>query len=127
MVDAPIQRLCSASGQKLPASARFRADKLSTCFEWERILARFTDTIKTREEFRAVMGEPNCRVTSKTLSKLDKHCGVFIGRPPFMLIASADANGNTDVSPKGDPIGFVKILDEKIGSCDSRPIGKSKS
>jgi PPOX class probable FMN-dependent enzyme len=72
------------------------------------------------------MGEANDIVTRKTLSALDKHCGVFIGRAPFMLIASADADGNTDVSPKGDPIGFVKILDEKTLAIPDR-LGNKRS
>jgi PPOX class probable FMN-dependent enzyme len=66
------------------------------------------------------MGEPSDKVTRKTLSALDKHCGVFIGRAPFVLIASADADGNADVSPKGDPVGFVKILDEKTLAIPDR-------
>lgn len=75
-------------------------------------MTRFNDVIETREQFRAVMGEPGDKVTRKSLSALDRHCGVFIGRAPFVLIASADADGNADVSPKGDPVGFVKIIDE---------------
>ncbi|MEM7707812.1 MAG: MSMEG_1061 family FMN-dependent PPOX-type flavoprotein [Pseudomonadota bacterium] len=83
-------------------------------------MARFEDVITTREQFRSIMGEPSDKVTRKSLSALDKHCGVFIGRAPFMLIASADADGNTDVSPKGDPGGFVKILDEKTLAIPDR-------
>lgn len=75
-------------------------------------MATFDDVIVTREQFRSIMGEPSGLVTRKSLSALDRHCGVFIGRAPFVLIASADAKGNVDVSPKGDPVGFVKILDE---------------
>ena len=83
-------------------------------------MARFNDVIETREQFRSIMGEPSDKVTRKSLSALDKHCGVFIGRAPFMLIASADSNGKTDVSPKGDPIGFVKILDDKTLAIPDR-------
>ncbi|MBV1908464.1 MAG: pyridoxamine 5'-phosphate oxidase family protein [Kangiellaceae bacterium] len=72
----------------------------------------FKNVITSREEFRAVMGEPSERVTRKVISHLDKHCGVFINRSPFVLLASADAKGNTDISPKGDPLGFVKIIDK---------------
>ena len=72
----------------------------------------FDKVISTREEFRSILSEPGEFVTRKTLSRLDKHCGVFIGRSPFVFVATSDANGNVDVSPKGDPIGFVKILDE---------------
>lgn len=83
-------------------------------------MARFDDVIETREQFRSIMGEPSDKVTRKSLSALDKHCGVFIGRAPFMLIASTDADGNTDVSPKGDSIGFVKILDDKTLAIPDR-------
>ena len=83
-------------------------------------MARFDDVIETREQFRSIMGEASDKVTRKSLAALDKHCGVFIGRAPFMLIASADAQGNTDVSPKGDPVGFVKILDEKTLAIPDR-------
>jgi hypothetical protein len=37
----------------------------------------------------------------------------FISRAPFFLISTADAEGNCDVSPKGDPPGAVKILDAR--------------
>lgn len=74
-------------------------------------MQEFSDVITTREQLRSVIAEPSERVTRKVITSLDKHCGVFIGRSPFILIATADALGNIDVSPKGDPVGFVKILD----------------
>lgn len=75
-------------------------------------MARYKDVIKTTEQFRSIMGEPIDLVTRKTLSHLDKHCGVFLEHSPFMLLASSDVDGNVDVSPKGDPEGFVKIIDK---------------
>lgn len=75
-------------------------------------MTQFDDVILTREQFRSIMGLPSDKVTRKSLSALDQHCGTFIGRAPFMLISSADANGNSDVSPKGDAEGFVKIIDK---------------
>jgi len=71
----------------------------------------FDDVIETRQQLRAVLPEPNDLVTRKVLSRLDRHCSAFINRAPFMLLASSDADGNVDVSPKGDPEGFVKIID----------------
>jgi len=58
------------------------------------------------------MEEPSEILRRKTPSSLDKHCGVFIKRAPFMLPATVEREGNVDVSPKGDPQGFVKITDE---------------
>lgn len=73
---------------------------------------RFKDIITTRDHFREIMGEPSELVTRKTLSSLDQHCATFINRSPFALISSVDTQGNMDISPKGDPAGFVKIIDE---------------
>lgn len=83
-------------------------------------MAEFQDVITSREQFREVMGEPSELVTRKVLSRLDKHCGVFINRAPFLLISSADGQGNADISPKGDPAGFVKILDNRTLAIPDR-------
>lgn len=81
----------------------------------------FKNEITTVEQLRDIYPEPHDAVVAKTLYKLDKHCGSFIGRSPFMVIASSDAQGNVDVSPKGDPEGFVKILDEHTLAIPDRP------
>lgn len=83
-------------------------------------MPKFNHVIKTHEEFRALMKEPSDLVTRKSLSHLDKHCGIFINRSPFVLLASADAKGNADISPKGDPIGFVKIIDKQTLAIPDR-------
>jgi PPOX class probable FMN-dependent enzyme len=84
-------------------------------------MARFNDIITNREQLRSVLSEPSELVTRKSLVCLDRHCGVFIGRSPFMLLASADANGNADISPRGDPPGFVKIIDKHTLAIPDRP------
>lgn len=84
-------------------------------------MRKFNNTIRTRDQLRSVLKEPSELVTRKTLNYLDKHCGVFIGRSPFILLATADANGNTDISPKGDPIGFVKVIDKQTLAIPDRP------
>ncbi len=71
----------------------------------------FSDTIVTREQLRAVLGEPSPRVVSKVIDRIDDHCRAFIARSPFVLLATADGQGKVDVSPKGDPPGFVQVLD----------------
>jgi len=81
---------------------------------------KFTDVITTRKQFRSILGDPIELTTHKALTYLDKHCGVFIGRSPFMLLATSNRNGNVDVSPKGDPEGFVKILDKKTLAIPDR-------
>ena len=74
---------------------------------------KFEDVITTAEQIRAVMGNPNERVLKKEISRLDSHCRTFIAKSPFVLIASSDTEGRLDVSPKGDPAGFVHVLDDQ--------------
>ena len=68
-----------------------------------------------------MLGYPSVHVRAKTAVALDGHCRAFIAKCPFMLIASSDAAGNMDVSPKGDPAGFVRVLDETTLAIPDRP------
>ena len=77
------------------------------------MLSPFQDRITTEEELRGIMGAPNQRVLDKVVTALDEHCRAMIATSPFVLIASSDAQGNLDVSPKGDPAGFVQVLDDQ--------------
>lgn len=62
---------------------------------------------------RALYGEPHERAVRKQLSRLDRHCRNFIALSPFLVIASAGADGSCDCSPKGDAPGFVRVLDDR--------------
>ena len=72
----------------------------------------FSEVITTAAELRRIVGEPSDLVVEKAVYSLDRHSRDFIERSPFMLISSVDSAGNMDISPKGDPIGFVHILDD---------------
>ena len=72
----------------------------------------FDKTITTGEQLRSVLGEPNPRVVAKVIDHIDDHCRGFIARSPFLLLATANGQGKVDVSPKGDPAGFVQVLDD---------------
>lgn len=82
--------------------------------------SRFREIVKTEEEFRAVIGSPPALVIRKELKQLDSHAREFIGRSPFLLIGSSGADGQIDMSPKGDPPGFVHVLDEKTLAIPDR-------
>ena len=58
---------------------------------------------------------------SKQMSKLDQHSLNFIAKSPFLTIATANKAGKADVSPRGDPPGFVKALDAKTLIIPDRP------
>lgn len=61
---------------------------------------------------RQIYGEPMKLALEKVVTRIDLMCRTMIERAPFVVIATADADGNQDVSPKGDAPGFVAILDE---------------
>lgn len=83
---------------------------------------RFSDCVTTEAELRAVLGEPRELVIKKQLPALDHHCRAFIAHSPFMLLGTTnDADGNCDVSPRGDAPGFVLALDERTLAIPDRP------
>ncbi|MBM3277513.1 MAG: pyridoxamine 5'-phosphate oxidase family protein [Candidatus Handelsmanbacteria bacterium] len=84
-------------------------------------MSSFKEIIRTEEELRVIMGHPTQRAVDKTIAALDEHCRAFIASSPFLLIASSDAQGRHDVSPKGDPPGFVQVLDERTLAIPDRP------
>ena len=72
----------------------------------------FAQTVTTRAQLRNILAEPSEFVTNKEFTELDEHERDFIARSPFVLIASSDGAGEIDISPKGDPPGFVRVLDD---------------
>ncbi len=81
----------------------------------------FADEIRTREQLRAVLPAPAPRALAKAMRTLDAHCRAIIERAPFVVVASANARGELDVSPRGDPAGFVLVLDERTLAIPDRP------
>jgi PPOX class probable FMN-dependent enzyme len=69
--------------------------------------------ITTLAQLRAIIDEPSPIVAKKLLSALDPMAIDFIRRAPFLVMATADANGHQDASPKGDGPGFVAVEDER--------------
>ena len=54
---------------------------------------------------------PSQLVQDKVIDHVDEHCRRFIELSPFATLATADADGWPDVSPRGGDPGFVKVLD----------------
>lgn len=65
--------------------------------------------IKSVAKLRELIGEPNAITSKKLLTALDEAAKQFIQRSPFLILGTADADGNQDVSPKGDAPGFVLV------------------
>jgi PPOX class probable FMN-dependent enzyme len=81
----------------------------------------FDKVISTEKELREILGHPQEIVTKKAINHIDDNCRIFIESSPFITIATSDLDGNLDVSPKGDPAGFVKILNSKMLAIPDRP------
>lgn len=77
--------------------------------------------IEEKSVLRARMGEVGPLAAGKTLKRIDKYAKTYIERSPFLCIGTADENGNADVSPRGDPPGFVRIVDDRTIIIPDRP------
>ena len=80
-----------------------------------------TDIVKSEAEIRAVIDGVHAAQKLKVLDHIDTHCRVWIERSPFIVISTTDKNGNLDASPKGDPAGFVKVVDQHTLAIPDRP------
>jgi PPOX class probable FMN-dependent enzyme len=80
-----------------------------------------TQTIATEEALRALVGEPLELTRAKVSNRLNVLTRQFIERSPFLCLATSDEHGNCDVSPRGDPRGFVRILDDETLLVPDRP------
>ena len=74
----------------------------------------------TEARLRVLYGDVSPRAAVKVIDRFDAHCRAFIGASPFVLLATSDGTG-LDVSPKGDPAGFVQIEDERHLLIPDRP------
>jgi PPOX class probable FMN-dependent enzyme len=82
---------------------------------------RFEEVIETRERLRELSKQPSQRARNKVIDHIDDICRRFIAACPFVMVASRGADGRLDLSPKGDPAGFVTVLDEKTLAIPDRP------
>lgn len=81
----------------------------------------FNRLVTSAEELRELLGEPSELVKRKVLPGLDEHCKAFIANAPFVLMGTASASGQCDVSPKGDAPGFVRVVDDRTLLIPDRP------
>ena len=80
-----------------------------------------TDVVTTIEDVYRDMRRPYESQTSKFIDRIDPHIRSWIEHSTFLTMATVDRDGNMDVSPKGDPAGFVKILDDRTLAIPDRP------
>jgi PPOX class probable FMN-dependent enzyme len=70
---------------------------------------------------RSFLGEPLEVVRAKVSDRLNGLTRQFIERSPFLCLATSAPDGTCDVSPRGDPSGFVRILDDRTLLLPERP------
>ena len=85
-----------------------------------------TQAVSSLTELRSIYGTPSADSLAVrcVLPRLDKHHKAFIALSPFVVIASADAGGLSDVSPRGDLPGFVAVADDQTLLLPDRPGNK---
>lgn len=79
------------------------------------------EVVASVDELEAILGEQFDSQVNKVIDHVDEHCRAWIERSPFVVVSTASATGAMDVSPKGDPAGFVHVLDPKTIAVPDRP------
>lgn len=72
----------------------------------------FGDVITSVEGLREIYREPHKLAANKATDHLDQGCRDFIALSTMVLVGTADPDGRQDVSPRGGPAGFVRVLDD---------------
>ncbi|MFG2829430.1 pyridoxamine 5'-phosphate oxidase family protein [Streptomyces sp. NPDC048434] len=80
--------------------------------------------VASEAELRELIGEPSSHAANKTRHRLHDLDRRWLARSPFCVMATADAQGRCDVSPKGDPAGFTHVLDDTTLVIPDRPGNK---
>jgi PPOX class probable FMN-dependent enzyme len=78
-------------------------------------------SITTEAELRAIIGRPTEIVQAKLADRVNELTRQFVESSPFVCVATASADGGIDVSPRGDPAGFVRVIDEHTLLLPERP------
>lgn len=78
-------------------------------------------TINSESDLRGFYADTHPVAIKKCIPQLDRHCRDFIARSPFLCLSTQHADGTADVSPRGDPPGFVQVLDDHTLVIPDRP------
>jgi uncharacterized protein len=87
----------------------------------ERFVLNSDHAIKDEASLRQLYEPTHDLAKRKCLAQLGPHAQAFIRRTPFVCIGTQSPDGRADVSPRGDPPGFVEILDAQTIAIPDRP------
>ncbi|MDA7423171.1 MSMEG_1061 family FMN-dependent PPOX-type flavoprotein [Thalassococcus lentus] len=79
------------------------------------------DIVTSIDEVRDVLPGIQAPQTAKVIDHVDALIEAWIARSPYMVMSTVDSSGRLDTSPKGDPAGFVKVLDQHTLVIPDRP------
>lgn len=80
------------------------------------------DEITSAAQLRDLLGAPQPRAATKERTLLHPMDRQWLAASPFCVIATCDADGNCDASPKGDPAGnLVHVLNDAAIAIAERP------
>jgi PPOX class probable FMN-dependent enzyme len=102
----------------MPERATLHERTVTTGGILERVATR---PISDERELRDIVGSPAPLVAGKITDRLNDLTRQFIERSPFVCVATGRPDGGLDVSPRGDPAGFVRVLDERTLLIPDRP------
>jgi len=77
--------------------------------------------VNSVDELRAIVGQPDQYVANKVKDRLSPIQRDWLAHSPLGFVATTDADGRVDVSPKGDPPGFVHVIDDTTIAIPERP------
>ncbi|QEN12070.1 pyridoxamine 5'-phosphate oxidase family protein [Mycolicibacterium sp. ELW1] len=80
--------------------------------------------LTTVAELREIVGEPDHYVANKVKDRLSPVQRDWLAHSPLAFVATTDAQGRVDISPKGDPAGFVHVIDDSTIAIPDRPGNK---
>lgn len=81
----------------------------------------FQEVIESRQRLRELQKLPSHLVSNKVIDHVDGICERFIAASPFVIVSSRGSDGHLEMSPRGDPPGFVAVLDRKTLAIPDRP------
>ena len=78
------------------------------------------DILTSVSQLREIVGPVGEKVANKTIDHIDEICAAFIAKSPYLVMATQGRDGLLDLSPKGDPAGFVDVLDRQTLAIPDR-------
>ena len=77
--------------------------------------------VTTVEDLRSIVGHPLPPAANKVKDRLSDAQQDWLAHSPLGFVATTDAQGRVDVSPRGDPPGFVHVVDDTTIAIPERP------